>query len=172
MGIPFLYQEKEKPMTEIIYKNILIKSGSSSGHFQGYANVYDIVDRQGDRIRPGAFLKSIDEHSQAKTGLNVYFEHKTHLPIGKITKMQEVYNQPDHNGEKLSGLLVEGRLLLTLPCADYAWKNIKNMGLSVGIQVIVSGKYTTIRDIYLARLVEVSFTQNPANTKSRIITSY
>ena len=157
---------------EIIYKNILIKSNSSTGHFQGYANVYDIVDKQGDRIRPGAFLKSIDEYSRTKHHLNVYLEHKTHLPIGKIGKMQEVYNQSTCNGGKISGLLVEGCLLLNLPGAEYAWKNINSMGLSVGIQVLISEKYQSVREIYFARLVEVSLTQNPANTKSRIIQSY
>ena len=87
-----------------------------SGAFSGVANVYGIVDDQGDLLRNGVFGKSA---RQKGVGLPVGWEHDLSHPAGVVLAAAEAERDglpaqvqaayPDATG----GLLVDGQLTLT-----------------------------------------------------------
>lgn len=143
-------------MNEI--KKISIIKSSPSGEFEGYANVFDVTDNQGDCIRPGTFIKSIDDWLRKGRYPSMYFEHDPLKPIGKWLSMKE----------DQYGLKVKGKLLLELPLARQIHTNVASFGLSVGMYLLSSEIYKGTRYIYQVDLKEISLTKEPANEKAKI----
>ena len=146
-------------MTGLKQVQWLIKS-SPCGEFEGYANVFNIIDKQGDCIRPGSFMKTIDSCLWKGKYPNMYLDHDPLKPIGRWFSMEE----------DEYGLKVKGKLLLDLPLAKSIHKTIECFGLSVGMYLLSFEMYKGTRYIYQAELKEISLTKEPANDKARILT--
>ncbi len=70
------------------------------GFVLGYASLFGRTDLSGDRIRPGAFARSLRE--RGARGIRMLWQHDPARPIGVWTRLEE-----DRHG-----LLAEGRLAL------------------------------------------------------------
>ncbi|MFH3733486.1 HK97 family phage prohead protease, partial [Acinetobacter baumannii] len=73
------------------------------GFFSGYLADFNNIDSNGDVIRKGAFLKTIEEWNSKGKYPAIFWNHDPDEPIGVFTLMRE--------DEK--GLYVEGRLLIS-----------------------------------------------------------
>ncbi len=70
------------------------------GLIRGYASLFERTDRAGDRIRRGAFARSLEERTAA--GVRMLWQHDPGEPIGRWTVLRE----------DARGLYAEGRLEL------------------------------------------------------------
>ncbi len=62
---------------------------SPAGVFEGLASVWGEVDAYGDLVEPGAFARSLREHSEAATSPLLLWSHDTARPIGRWTEIRE-----------------------------------------------------------------------------------
>jgi len=85
---------------------IEIKADIQKRELTAYASVFDVLDRQGDIVRRGAFEKTIKEDFNR---VKVLYQHDTHRPIGK----------PVFMGEDSKGLLTVSRIA-QVPDGDLA----------------------------------------------------
>ncbi len=131
-----------------------IKSISEEGEIEGYASVFNELDRNGDVVERGAFAKSIEEFSQGKKP-KLLWQHDTSKPIGVIDKLKE-----DERG-----LFVRAHLLMDLPKAKEIHLLLKNRavdGFSIGYRIrndFVKNNKKHLTDI---ELLEVSIVTFPA----------
>lgn len=133
-----------------------IKSLDESGHFSGYASVFDVVDNQRDVVLPGAFSRSLRERDGE---VKLLWQHKMDEPIGVITTLRE----------DAVGLYIEGYLLIErVARAKEAFHLLQQgvvKGLSIGYSPV---RYrfdpdNGIRQLQEVELWEVSFVTFPAN---------
>ncbi|QXK92319.1 HK97 family phage prohead protease [Neoehrlichia mikurensis] len=129
------------------------------GIFSGYASVFNVIDRQNDIIKPGAFSDTI------KTCKKVMFlwQHNKNKPIGKIINMIE-----DN-----FGLYITVKLILEIKKAEEVYLMIKKgviNSLSIGYQIIdyYIDKNSGARVIEKLDLWEVSLVTFPSNTQAQI----
>lgn len=139
------------------------KSATQIGYFSGYASIFNVMDEQGDRVLPGAFVHSLNNWQQAKSFPKMLWQHDPSEPIGKWLKMEE-----DHRG-----LYVEGQIILDLQKGREAYALMKNgviEGLSIGYHVIESQKGHIPGERFLSKvnLVEVSLVTFAANQAAKI----
>lgn len=140
------------------YTNLVGKVGTD-GYFEGYANVFGIVDDQSDMVIKGAFAGCVEKCVKTKKYPNMYFNHDPSVPIGAWIKMEE----------DEYGLYVVGRLMFVMPMAASveALMHRMSLGLSVGMRILSSKRENGVRKIYKVDLKEISVTRRPANRKSR-----
>jgi Escherichia/Staphylococcus phage prohead protease len=135
------------------------------GEFTALASTWD-VDREGDRVSPEAFDRSIAGWKRLSTDMTLLWDHRggPEYVIGSVDpKSMRVLEQ---------GLFVEGKLdLEDSTMARQAWRSLKanRIGLSFGFTVqksrpIKGGREFTQIDIY-----EVSLTATPANPRARVL---
>lgn len=140
-----------------------IKDISEDGTFQGYANVFNILDSGMDIVSPGAFSKSLKASYKSGTLPKMLWQHDRDKPIGVWTTMKE----------DDVGLYAEGKLVQEVQLAKEAYALMKARaldGLSIGY-IPVKWKYdnsTDIRTLTEIDLKEVSVVTFPMNTASRI----
>lgn len=134
-----------------------------SGTVSGYGSVYNVLDRGGDIVMPGAFKASIADWKRRKAMPPMLWQHYASEPIGTWTDLVE--------DEK--GLKVKGQLVLEVPQAAavralIAAKVIK--GLSIGYETIdyEIDRKTGIRRIKKADLWEISPVTFPMNVDAQI----
>lgn len=149
-----------------------VKQINEKGEFAGYGSVFDVVDLGYDRVRKGAFVDSIKNHTEKGTWPAMFYSHDHNKEIGEWTKIQE-----DDRG-----LWVEGKLWIDgeHPDADamkaYRGMNKQKgkMGLSIGYSIPKGGseidEETGIRDLKEIKLWEVSPTVFPMNESARVDT--
>jgi len=129
----------------------------SDGRFEGYASVYGVVDRDGDRIVRGAFDASIKQHMPA-----LLWQHSPKDPIGRLDVVRE----------DTKGLFVRGRLAMEGRGAEaYALLKMGALdGLSIGFVTKEASRdaATGVRTITRADLAEISLVTFPANSLARI----
>lgn len=105
------------------------EGGEDLGVIEGYASKFDILDRGGDIMKPGAFKASIAEWKRKKAMPPILWNHDPYTPIGVWTEMKE----------DAVGLYVKGQLLLDIPQAVVVRSLVKAKavrGLSIGYEWI------------------------------------
>jgi hypothetical protein len=79
----------------------------AAGQIEGYATVWNVIDRHGDSIVPGAFDATLAEHKANGTMPGMYGEHSYFMfggdpyPVGEWTEME-----PDTKGLHVKGNLI------------------------------------------------------------------
>lgn len=142
-----------------------IKSlNADTGQFTGLAWAYDQTDRTGDRIRPGAFVTTIERLKAAGNALPLLWNHDQAQPIGSL-----VLEDTD------AGLMVHGKLELTLEKAREAYQLLKQrvLGLSIGFcfdPQHAEHDANGVREFREVDLFETSLVTVPANAGSTITT--
>lgn len=137
-----------------------IKNLRADGRFAGYASVFDVVDSQRDRMRAGAFKRSLGGR---KTPVKLLWQHQWENPIGVIEQLFE----------DKRGLYIEGRLLMEVEKAREAYALLKAgalKGLSIGYQSKQSRRDpdSGVRDLLEVDLWEVSIVTLPANADATV----
>ena len=133
------------------------------GVFEGYGSIFNNTDLGNDVIRKGAFTKSL--RKKGAKGIKMLYQHKSDMPIGVFTKMQE--------DEK--GLYVKGQLAMQTQAGREAYELMKMgalSGLSIGFRTNEKGytydKRTRKRIIEDVELMEVSLVTFPMNPKAQV----
>ena len=130
---------------------------------EGYASVFNSVDKVGDTILPGAFQKSLESGVEIK----MYYEHNRLLKPGRWNKFGE-----DEIGLKSAGHLTRGHSLASDLRAELRHQTVG--GLSIGFVIRDGGfkfREDGGRDINDIELIEVSFTGSPAEPKA-VVTAW
>lgn len=140
-----------------------IKSLNPQGLFIGYASVFGILDEQGDRIAPGAFLNSLKTWQERSQMPKLLWQHKPSEPVGYWKQIRE----------DKQGLYVEGQLLLDIQRAREAYALMCSRvldSLSIGYRVVESYRCgeTNQRVLTHLDLMEISLVTFAANPHARI----
>lgn len=91
--------QKRDPLRAIRFK---AESVAADGTFEGYGNVFNVVDSYGDVVLPGAFAESLAVHQANGTLPKLLLQHDPAAPIGRWLEMRE----DEH------GLYCKGQLIL------------------------------------------------------------
>lgn len=150
----------------ILHKSIELelKSLTEKGNFSGYGSVFNVVDKGGDIVAPGAFVESLAAWKKAGRSVPVLWQHQTDQPIGAWDDLKE-------DGH---GLLGDASLWLDeAPYARLAHKGMQTKtitGLSIGYRVkdYSVNKDTGIYTLQKLDLVEISVVTNPMNDDARV----
>lgn len=150
----------------ILHKSIELdlKSLTDKGSFSGYGSVFNVIDKGGDIVMPGAFSESLTAWGKSGRTVPVLWQHDPGQPIGAWEQLKE----DDH------GLLGDASLWLDeAPYARLAHKGMQTKtitGLSIGYRV---KKYsvnpdTKVYSLEKLDLVEISVVTNPMNDDARV----
>lgn len=151
--------------TKHIVRPLQVKALNDEGAFEGYGNVFGVVDSYAERVMPGAFEQTIKEHKEAGTMPAMLWQHRTDSPIGVWTSMEE----DDH------GLKMTGQLCLETQLGKESHALLKAgaiKGLSIGFSLYDGGaKYNgedEVLELYGIKLWETSVVTFPANELSEV----
>lgn len=150
----------------VLHKSIELelKSLTEKGNFSGYGSVFNVIDKGGDIVAPGAFTESLSAWKKAGRSVPVLWQHQTDQPIGAWDDLKE----DDH------GLLGGASLWLDeAPYARLAHKGMQTKtitGLSIGYRVkdYSVNKDTGVYTLQKLDLVEISVVTNPMNDDARV----
>ncbi len=136
---------------------------ADDGTFEGYGSVFNITDRGGDIVIPGAFANTLAEAKKSGRMPAMLWQHNQREPIGVYSEMSE----------DAVGLRVKGRLALKTQRGAEAYELMKMgalTGLSIGYRVRDDSwdRVTGVRTIKQADLVEISPVTFPMNDASRV----
>jgi HK97 family phage prohead protease len=137
-----------------------IKSLNDQGHIEGLLAGFGNVDSHGDRIRPGAFTKTL----AARTApLPMLLHHDLHRPIGAWREWQE----------RGDGLYVKGSLTLATRDAQEAHALAKDgalTGLSIGYRTKAAetDHRAGVQELVELELYEGSLVAVPSNPNTRV----
>jgi HK97 family phage prohead protease len=136
------------------------------GEFATIAATYD-VDRVKDRIRYGAFKKTIERWRASGKNVPLHWNHSGDAKniIGSV----EPFSMREIAG---AGLYLKGNLdLEDSEVARDVWRSMRanTVGLSFGYLVLESHKRAEYNDLTELDLFEISITPNPANPNTRIL---
>jgi HK97 family phage prohead protease len=140
-----------------------LKATGDAGTFTGYGSVFNITDKGGDIVAPGAFAETLAAAKNAGRLPALLWQHRQAEPIGVYTSMEE-----DN-----IGLKVEGKLALKTARGAEAYELMKMgaiSGLSIGYRVRDDSwdRVTGVRTIKKADLVELSLVTIPMNDAARV----
>ena len=140
-----------------------LKAGADAGTFTGYGSVFNVTDRGGDIVAPGAFAETLTAAKTAGRMPAMLWQHNMREPIGVYTSMEE----------DAVGLKVEGKLALKTARGAEAYELLKMgaiSGLSIGYRVRDDSwdRVTGVRTIKKADLVELSLVTMPMNDSARV----
>ena len=142
-----------------------LKSLSAKGTFSGYGSVFNVVDKGGDIVAPGAFAESLTKWQKSGRMVPMLWQHQTDQPIGGWPSLKE----DDH------GLFGDNAELWMedAPYARLAYKGMSTKtitGLSIGYRVkdYSVNKETGIYTLQKLDLVEISVVTNPMNDDARV----
>jgi hypothetical protein len=135
-----------------------LKTLEDSGVFQGYANVFNVLDHDMDVVEKGAFSDTLAQHAAKNTKPKMLWQHDYKQIIGVWESMKE----DDH------GLHVTGRLAINTTLGKDAYELLKMGAIdSMSIGYMVPDKGATFKDgvriIKQLDLWEVSIVTFPAN---------
>jgi HK97 family phage prohead protease len=139
------------------------KFDEESGAIEGYGSMFNLVDRGGDVVAPGAFKASLANWKKQKSAPVMLWQHDSYSPIGVWTELEE--------DDK--GLKVKGQLVLEVPLAVAARALIKAKavrGLSIGYRTLDYDidRTTGIRTLKKVELWEISPVTFPMLTQAQI----
>lgn len=157
---------KNKGLSEFIDLDIDFKVDTgegSAGTVEGYGSVFNLLDRGGDIILPGAFKKSLAEWRKSKNAVPMLWQHDASEPIGIWNELKE--------DDK--GLRVKGELVLDVPKAQAAYSLMKKKavkGLSIGYRTKQSeiDRTTGVRKLKEVELWEISLVTFPMMPEAQI----
>jgi uncharacterized protein len=138
-----------------------VKDLSEDGTFEGYGSVFGNVDSYGEKVLPGAFVKSLATHKREGTSVLMLWNHDTHQPIGVWEDL----------AEDAKGLWGKGRLLLEIQRAKEVQTLMRNKaigGLSIGYREVDVDDDKGVRLLKELNLYEISPVTFPANRRARI----
>lgn len=141
-----------------------LKSLTDKGQFSGYGSVFNVVDKGGDIVAPGAFADSLSTWRKNGRAVPVLWQHDPGQPIGAWEDLKE----DDH------GLLGAASLWLDeAPYARLAHKGMQTKtitGLSIGYRVkdYSVNQDTGVYTLQKLDLVEISVVTNPMNDDARV----
>lgn len=136
-----------------------------SGLITGLAASFSATpDRQGDRIRPGAFAKTLRGHAANGSAPSMNWHHQQEIIIGRWTDLAETP----------AGLAVTGRLNLRTAEGMNALEHITAgdaRGLSIGFSTPEDGREYLGKGVFLLSeidLIEISLVATPADPAARV----
>ena len=141
-------------MPELGFK-LEVKSVEESGTFSGLASTYNVVDRGGDVVLPGAFTETLRKSNERP----LLWSHDTSEPIG-LGVLEDT----------AAGLVVKGQLDLDVAAGRDAYSRIRKKickGLSIGYLSVKDSFVNGARHLAQVELFEISlcvFPMNPAAT--------
>lgn len=134
-----------------------LKSLGEPGEFVGVAWDYSQIDRQGDAIRPGAFIESLSKHKALGSMPAMLWQHKQDEPVGAWLEINDTRD----------GLEAHGRLELSIARASEAYQLLKSKALCLSVGFLASEADSYVADgvRYFNRvdLGEISLVSVPAN---------
>lgn len=142
-----------------------LKFQATTGQFEGYASVFNVVDQAHDRVARGAFRRSLEEWRKKGGHPPLLWQHDVAQPIGAWREMRE----------DAHGLYVRGDLFVEeIARAREAYKLMREgvvNGLSIGYRVRLSerDRKSGVRVLKDVDLLEVSMVTFPANDSARIL---
>jgi HK97 family phage prohead protease len=139
-----------------------LKFVAETGAFEGYACVFGVVDRAGDRIAAGAFAKSLKEWRRAGRMPPLLWQHDTKQPIGAWNVLTE-----DSYGLYAEGQLFTGEIARAREAYKLLQENVVT-GLSIGYRTKESHAEGGVRVLDEVELLEISMVTFPANERARI----
>ncbi|WP_044333513.1 HK97 family phage prohead protease [Sphingomonas hengshuiensis] len=130
----------------------------ATGSVSGYGSVYNVIDRGGDIVMPGAFKESLAAWRKKNAHPPMLWQHDAGTPVGVWTDI----------AEDERGLKVAGQLVLEVPQAAAARALIVAgavKGLSIGYRTTKDeiDRTTGLRRILKADLWEISLVTFPMN---------
>lgn len=143
---------------------------SDSGTFEALVSVFGNVDYGGDRIREGAYTKSLDTWRESGDPIPIVFSHQWDDPMSHIGVAS-----PDDVVETERGLVVKGRLdIEDNPVAKQVHKLLQRRSLkefSIGYQVPDGGESRGkdgVNDISEMELIEAGPTLKGMNSETEL----
>jgi len=137
-----------------------IKSLAEDGAFSGYGSVWNVTDRQNDRMRKGAFTEIV---KNADGRVVMLWQHDTQRPIATAAVSQDDY-----------GLKFDGKLILADPQAVIAQAHMRAKsvrGVSIGFDTLESNRLPDgVRELTSVRLWELSLVTFPALPEAQVQT--
>ena len=111
---------------------------------KGYASIFDVADAQGDRVKSGAFARTLKQRTPM-----MLWQHNTREPLGVWDVLRE----------DRRGLYVEGRLADTTRGRDvyelFRIKAIRGLSIGYGARNFIKNQ-TGGRDLFDVDLYEIS----------------
>ncbi len=156
-GPPFSARESFRVAAEFKFADI----ETTPGEFTGYASTFGNVDRGGDVVERGAFLKTLSLKSPSDVLMLLQHNAKGY-PIGDWLEIRE----NDH------GLMVRGRLDLEDPDGARVYNAMKKgrlKGMSIGYFIPKGGAEMNrngVRHLKEIALEEISIVTRPMNTRA------
>lgn len=140
-----------------------LKAKGDTGSFEGYGSIFNITDKGGDIVVPGAFLDSLATQKAAGRMPAMLWQHRQAEPIGVYTSMEE----------DSVGLKVSGQLALKTARGAEAYELMKMgalSGMSIGYQSRDDSydRVTGVRTLKKLDLFELSLVTFPMNDASRV----
>lgn len=138
-----------------------VKDLAEDGTFEGYGSVFGNVDSYGEKVLPGAFVKSLAAHRREGSSVLMLWNHDPHQPIGVWEDL----------AEDAKGLWGKGRLLLEIQRAKEVQTLMRNKaigGLSIGYREVDVDDDKGVRLLKELNLYEISPVTFPANRRARI----
>jgi HK97 family phage prohead protease len=134
------------------------------GTFEGYGNVFGVVDSYREVVERGAFKRTLAHAKAAGKKIPLLWQHDTRQPIGTLSAVED-----DH------GLLVTASLVLGTEKGREAYELLKAgaiNAMSIGYDVVKDkyDKTSGVRYLKEVRLWEVSLVTFPANEASLVTT--
>ena len=116
--------------------------------FAGYAAVFDVADRGGDVVRPGAFgdVRAVP----------LLWQHRG-APVGMVERVAE-----DARGLRVIGRIEEPRLAALVAAGAVA-------GLSFGYRVRAARRGGGVRELNAVELIEISLVAQPMQRLARVL---
>ena len=140
-----------------------LKANGDTGTFEGYGSIFNITDRGGDIVVPGAFTETLAVQKAAGRLPAMLWQHRQAEPIGVYTSMEE----------DAVGLKVKGQLALKTARGAEAYELMKMgalSGMSIGYRSRDDSydRVTGVRSLKKVDLVELSLVTFPMNDASRV----
>ncbi|MBN9470204.1 MAG: HK97 family phage prohead protease [Bosea sp.] len=138
-----------------------VKAVADDGSFHGYASTFNVRDRGGDIVKPGAFTTSLAKYPAAR--VKMLWQHDTSEPVGTWTSFTE----------DAKGLKAEGRFILATAKGREAHALVKAGavdGLSIGFRTIRDemDRKSGARLLHGIELREVSIVTFPMNEDATV----
>jgi HK97 family phage prohead protease len=149
--------------TKTLDFGVELKLAADDGTFTGYGSVFNIEDKGGDIVIPGAFAESLAAQKSAGRLPAMLWQHRQAEPIGVYTSMEE----------DAVGLKVQGKLALKTSRGAEAYELMKMgalSGMSIGYRSRDDSydRVTGVRSLKKLDLVELSLVTFPMNDASRV----
>lgn len=126
--------------------------------FAGYAALFDRVDRGGDLIRAGAFLRAVEKGA---AGVPLLWQHDPARPIGRVERIAE-----DARGLRVIASIGSGSAAAREAAALLRERAVDGLSFGYRVRGKLNGGPRVLTDL---DLVEVSLVTLPMQPAARVI---